>query len=445
MLRRMTVMVIVGIVFALVAPVWAQSDPAAEVDGVWRSLGYGYVMDVQGDRMTIYEETAISCLEWLDEPAEALGLTLRLDGDQLIVTDDLTIMVAAERLPELPALCANGGTPATDDPETNFEVFWHHFAEQYAFFDLHGIDWQAMYDHYRPQVTAETTPEELFALMAEMLTPLEDGHVVLDSGFDIFSPGVMPAWGATDEQLFAVIRQELDTLVTDYLHADDAFLAEHFIITPAGVGAKSSLFYGELSDEIGYINLITMLPTEEDWESVDRAIDEAVAALVDKRALVIDVRLNGGGLDAAALTFASRFADEARLAYSKHARDGEDFTPAREFTVAPDGPQQFTGPVVVLTSSLTASAAEIFVMAMRVLPNVTVMGEPTSGAHSDMLERTLPNGWVMSLSNEEYVLASGDVFEGVGIPPQIAVAFDPAALANGQDVMLDAALEFLAR
>ena len=100
-------------------------------------------------------------------------------------------------------------------------------------------------------------------------------------------------------------------------------------------------------------------------------------------------------------------------------------------------------PVIVLTSGMTASAAEIFVMAMRVLPHVTVIGEPTSGEHSDMLGRMLPNGWEFTLSNEEYVLAGGEVFERAGVPPEVAVELDPVALANGQDVMLNMALTYL--
>ena len=56
---------------------------------------------------------------------------------------------------------------------------------------------------------------------------------------------------------------------------------------------------------------------------------------------------------------------------------------------------------------------------MMALPNVTRMGERTRGVLSDMLLMQLPNGWVVSLSNEIYQAADGRVYEGVGVPPQI--------------------------
>ncbi|NLX08393.1 MAG: hypothetical protein GXY36_01910, partial [Chloroflexi bacterium] len=328
--RLGALIVAVVLLLSLAAPVWAQADPAGDLDGVWRSVGYGYVIEVQGDLLTIYGETAVSCQEWMQLTAAELGLTLTLDGDRLLATDEIGTYITAERLPALPELCTDGGTPVTDDPETNFEVFWHTFNEHYAFFELREVDWQAQYERYRPQVTADTTPDELFDVLAEMITPLEDGHVTLVSETDLFSPGLMPAWGAAEADLREVVLHEFDLLVHEYLHEDDAFLNEHFIVTDAGITVKSPVIYGELADEVGYINLISMVPPGEDLASAGEAIDEALAALAGKEALVIDVRFNSGGLDAVALIFASRFADAGRLAYSKHARVGDGFTLLRE-------------------------------------------------------------------------------------------------------------------
>lgn len=66
-------------------------------------------------------------------------------------------------------------------------------------------------------------------------------------------------------------------------------------------------------------------------------------------------------------------------------------------------------------------------MMLRVLPQVTVIGQNTQGAHSDVLTRTLPNGWTLGLSNEVLRLADGRVYEGVGIPPDRATPSNPPA------------------
>ena len=57
---------------------------------------------------------------------------------------------------------------------------------------------------------------------------------------------------------------------------------------------------------------------------------------------------------------------------------------------------------------------------MMALPHVTRVGRPTLGIFSDDLAKHLPNGWVTSLSNEVYAAPDGTVYEGDGIPPQIA-------------------------
>ena len=80
-------------------------------------------------------------------------------------------------------------------PEKNFETLWKTFNERYAFFELRKVDWQKQYKTYRPKVTKETTDEELFNIMCEMLKPLKDGHVNLKAkGLKkkIFNPEELP-------------------------------------------------------------------------------------------------------------------------------------------------------------------------------------------------------------------------------------------------------------
>jgi carboxyl-terminal processing protease len=71
------------------------------------------------------------------------------------------------------------------------------------------------------------------------------------------------------------------------------------------------------------------------------------------------------------------------------------------------------------------SAAEIFTMAMRALPNVTHVGQTTRGSLSDQLTKRLPNGWRLTLSNEVYLDATGAAWEGIGIPPEVPIQVFP--------------------
>jgi len=58
---------------------------------------------------------------------------------------------------------------------------------------------------------------------------------------------------------------------------------------------------------------------------------------------------------------------------------------------------------------------------MNNLPNVTIMGENSSGDLSDILDKPLPNGWEFGLSNEVYLDHLGKSHEVTGFPPEINV------------------------
>ena len=97
-----------------------------------------------------------------------------------------------------------------------------------------------------------------------------------------------------------------------------------------------------------------------------------------------------------------------------------------------------------LTSSATASAAEIFTLSTMGFPHVTRVEEPTRGILSDILGKRLPNGWTVGLSNEVYTSSDGMVYEGVGIPPDIETpVFVPGNFYPGLKLAVDKAVNYL--
>jgi C-terminal processing protease CtpA/Prc len=116
-----------------------------------------------------------------------------------------------------------------------------------------------------------------------------------------------------------------------------------------------------------------------------------------------------------------------------------------EFFIEPEGVQWLNRPIIVLTSSTTLSAAEIQVLSLMTLPHVTLIGEQTYGIFSDMLLKILPNGWEFTLSNEQYLTPEGESYEQTGIPPDIVVNGAEAGFNRGRDVILEHALQGLAR
>ena len=74
--------------------------------------------------------------------------------------------------------------------------------------------------------------------------------------------------------------------------------------------------------------------------------------------------------------------------------DRMQWTPGQPSIVRPGARLGFKGPVVELTGPLTISAGETLTQAlMGRTPRVIRIGENTQGVFSDVLFRTLPNGW----------------------------------------------------
>ncbi|MEE8307959.1 MAG: S41 family peptidase, partial [Gammaproteobacteria bacterium] len=189
--------------------------------------------------------------------------------------------------------------------------------------------------------------------------------------------------------------------------------------------ANGNIRYGLLDGDIGYLAIRSMegLASDDDDEDKDikaagKAVDKALASFEGVRAVIVDVSLNDGGFDQVARAIAGRFASERTLGYYKYAGDSETDVPQAIY-IEPSGKRRYTGPVYLITSDITVSAAEIFTMSMRALPNVTHVGGTTRGALSDMLWKPLPNGWKLSLSNEVYLDAERRSWEGAGIPPKV--------------------------
>ena len=70
----------------------------------------------------------------------------------------------------------------------------------------------------------------------------------------------------------------------------------------------------------------------------------------------------------------------------------------------------------MLTSQQSASATDMLALSSMELKNLKRIGSHTNGAISDALQKTLPNGWNYSLSNEVYTDNNDVCYENIGVP-----------------------------
>lgn len=411
-----------------------------QIPGVWVSDGYGYAVDLRSNDRKFFFLSGDKCFfnaeytEALPLLFNAASISLEPEGDRLeFGTHYEPHRITLHRQSDLPEPCKQ---PLPDTVEGNFEAFAASFASHYAFFDTYNVDWPARVKTARARITPDMSDEELFHLFAEMIQPLQDGHLSLDAEID----GEEYSYSPKNTALFSGLARQAAELGVDEdeyfmqaLASYQASVANDVLKGQGQTRAGGKVQYGVLEGNIGYLNVLMLtgwtgshaldMPDTDDdeqFETVNSILDEIIAdfnqAGVD--AVIIDASVNFGGNDFIGRQIASRFADKRRLAYTKYAGDAEQPTTTSVY-VGPVERPSFLGPVYLMTSPSTISAAEIMTMSLRALPNVTHIGQPTNGALSDVLGVILPNGWELSLSNEIYRDAKGILWEGRGISPTV--------------------------
>ena len=286
----------------------------------------------------------------------------------------------------------------------------------YPGFEGRGVDFAARRQAVLADVAEKATPRQAFAAAQALLAGLDDPHLELEAEIDGEDLALVQSQGRTLDRVLARPGERPERA---WLTAWRRGIEERILNGRGHAAANNRIFWG-VNDGVGYLAVVTMGGFDpEDDEALaplDAALDAAMGAFAEARAVIVDASNNRGGYDLVSRRIAGRFTDRPRLAYAK--RGWNSGEPAQAVEVRPAGGPRYTGPVILLTSDITVSAGETFTLAMRALPNVTHMGTRTRGALSDQFPATLPNGWRFAMPTEIYTDPEGRNLEGVGITPQ---------------------------
>ncbi len=340
-----------------------------------------------------------------------------------------SIIIAALVLASCFSVAVKGETLST--PEENFEYLWNAFEKNYALFEVKGVDWEGLYRVYRPKVTETTTDDELFQVISDMLRHLNDNHVVLMSmePLRFFCAGTLfETLGGSMEAFRELPRKR-------------PFLPGYF---KEGLTESENkiFFHGWTGEGVGYVHLNKF----SDPEGSGKAIDSILGEFKDARGIIIDVRNNVGGDDTVGKLVAEKFADRKRHYLRVKTRiEGSpgEFGPVEEWHLEPKGPPRYAGPVVILANRRTLSAAENFLLAMKTLPNVTIVGETTSGCFGSARNFEMPNGWRLMVTYKLFTDQTGFCWEGIGVTPHLRQPDFPEDPEQGIDRPLELAVALL--
>ena len=300
----------------------------------------------------------------------------------------------------------------------NFDALWRIMDERYCFFEYKDIDWQEVYDRYVVQLSDTTDQYALFDLMSTMLSEVKDGHVNLTSPFD-----VSRYWGWYKDypaNFSGSIQQ-------NYL-GEDYRIAGGMRYQLLREGQVGYVYYGSFSSGVSLTNLSYIFHQFRDCKG-----------------LIIDVRNNGGGTLTYADRIASCFTKEKILtSYIQHkvgtAHDA--FSDPYPIYLEPIEGLCWEKPVVVLTNRYCYSAANDFLCRMKLLPQVTLVGDRSGGGGGLPFSAELPIGWSIRFSASPTLDANKEQIE-FGIDPDVRVDMLESDALKGKDSIIEAGIEIL--
>jgi carboxyl-terminal processing protease len=367
--------------------------------------------------------------------------------------------------------------------EINDDVAKHYYDPTF-----HGIDLKARYQDAELRLKSTQAFNDGIATLAEFLTQLDDSHttflppdrrmrvdygwrmamigdvpriVAVDAGSDAAGKGLAPGDRVLLVNSFEPNRQNLWRLLYFYRFIRPQAQQRVSVLKPDGsartvdvvstVKDKPVTEFGDLIAEIED----TIARAREAavsigsdifvWKmavfgSPDR-VDEMIRKARGYKTLILDLRGNGGGAVDALRELVSRSFDREVLVARERLRDKE----VRE--IAKPSRNAFTGRLIVLVDSQSASAAEMFARIVQIEKRGTVLGDRTAGAvmTSHVFGHKAGVGGVTfyaaSVTVGDVRMSDGASLEKIGVQPDEILLPSASDLASSRDPVLAYAIE----
>jgi carboxyl-terminal processing protease len=385
------------------------------------------------------------------------------------------------------------------DYEQIFEKVWKEIDAHYYDPEFGGVKWQDVHQRYLPLVKAAKDDKDFYSIVDRMTAELHDAHTRFSSpeqwenrkkhqgvsvGFragyvedkiavlDVFPDsnaahaGIQPGMIVTalDGQPIAerlaeaapkvlpsstervtklrilsnVFAGSLETPFTASLErangsSFDVRLARQILSTEPRVTAT------RLSSGFGYIRF------DEFHPSLVKDFKAAVENLRTTPGLILDLRGNRGGVGATLEAMARLFFDSktllerrmSRKQVTASERDGHRTKETQVF-VGKSGGQAYSGPMVILVSEYSASAAEVFAAGMQDSGRAKLVGSPSCGCVLGIThDRVMKGGGVLEISEVLWFSPKDRKLEGEGVIPDKVAVPTIASLREKRDLVLE--------
>lgn len=305
-----------------------------------------------------------------------------------------------------------------------FEAAWKRVKDVYPFLEFKKINWDSIYTVYRPGI-GTANGKEFDHLLNDMLAELKDVHVYYSKE------------NGNQKYVYNSPRQIKD------LHAISKKVIGKYFSEKLKMPKSKSVLYGMTPDNIGYIYFNNFYDN-----GIENEFYDIVKSLGDTKGLIIDVRTPTGGAYSVTKEIIRCFLatplEKPELYFLGEEIEQPPFQPSTDSFV-------YNKPIVVLIYGRTISAGEGVAEMLKQLPNVTAIGDTTSGGGGAASGHTplavgpysLPCKKSIFIPTGYFLRYDGSHIEWNGIPPDIRVAQTEADVKNGRDKQLEFAISML--
>ena len=261
--------------------------------------------------------------------------------------------------------------------------------------------------------------------------PADKAGILQDD--EILSIDGLSTKGMTIQQASSHLRGKAGTAVQLSILRNNQTLAAPITITRAEI-RQISVYERMLPNKIGYVELTVF--GRDTGAELARALDRLQQQ--GARAIVMDLRDNGGGYLEAALDVSSKFIASGPIV-SVESRASNVTTYEAEATAIPPLP------LAVLVNAHTASASEITSGAIQDSGAGTIIGTKTFGKGVVQEILPMPDGSAIKITDARYLTPKNRDINHLGITPDIVIGENkgPRYGDPTRDAQLTRALQFL--
>ena len=391
--------------------------------------------------------------------------------------------------------------------EQRLEVFddvWQTIEERYYDVNLRDVDWAAQREMYRAKAANAADNAEFYQILKLMVGSLHDSHTRVfspEEKSDWRNPRFISVGISIREiegELVVTNAEKnseasrLGIKIGDVLTSIDGVPAQEILerrvreqpgASTAGIGrlrAAAGIFEGAADSfvRVGFQSEVKrgaerFAVLKREWENRPASIsarrngttliiafDAFSADIVQDffqilenqlrgvRGIVLDLRANRGGSAEAMTDIASAFLSENQTLGRFIDRSGKTQVEAntRRWLLYTASAARIPAavPVVILTATATASAAEIFAAALKNSKHARALGTATCGCVLAVKgQHLLPDGGVLEISELDFQMPDGARLEGVGVPVDETIIQKRRDLLARRDTALERALQLI--